>query len=285
MALPFTLTWWHPFGPHGRETPEQIIERKRQEIAANGWTLWSFQYRRPRELEGWYREVSALDRQPAFVFCSDSVGARDPAVVGVPVEPTECRTYRFIGQDEWQPFHSGMRVPHPFRGGRRQASAFVVQRIVFPIESLTIPAVEWLSKGKWREDRVPTRGEYLIRPGGTTPLRPVRAVLELRAPYLALVSADARMIQRRPGPPCLLTAMPANYAVYEVTLSPTPSPEWRAAFIRPPERLTSARYTPELGRLELNGDTVIFRIAPSQLPAWLRRIDGWVAYANSVVEG
>ena len=43
--------WRHPFGPHGRETPEQILDPKRSEIAANGWTLWPFQYRRPELLE------------------------------------------------------------------------------------------------------------------------------------------------------------------------------------------------------------------------------------------
>jgi hypothetical protein len=30
----FDIGFWHPFGPHGGETPEDIIERKRAEIAA-----------------------------------------------------------------------------------------------------------------------------------------------------------------------------------------------------------------------------------------------------------
>lgn len=42
----FGIGFWHPFGPHGQESPEQIIERKREEITVNTWTLWSFQYRR-----------------------------------------------------------------------------------------------------------------------------------------------------------------------------------------------------------------------------------------------
>jgi len=29
---------------------------------------------------------------------------------------------------------------------------------------------------------------------------------------------------------------------------------------------------------------VIFRTPPAQLEAWLRRIDAWIAYANSVIE-
>jgi hypothetical protein len=91
-------------------------------------------------------------------------------------------------------------------------------------------------------------------------------------------------ILRLPGPPHAVTLTPGNQMVYEVTLSAVPSPEWRAAFLRPPTRLTSARYTPELGRLGLDGATVIFRTAPHRARHWLRRIDRWVQYANSVVE-
>jgi hypothetical protein len=72
--------------------------------------------------------------------------------------------------------------------------------------------------------------------------------------------------------------------LYVVELSARPSPAWRAAFLRPPARLTTARMTPELGRLELTRHRVTFRTIPARLHAWLRRIDQWIAYANSVVE-
>jgi hypothetical protein len=39
-----------------------------------------------------------------------------------------------------------------------------------------------------RQTNLPTRGEYLIRPGGTSSMRTVGAVLELKTPYLAIVS-------------------------------------------------------------------------------------------------
>jgi hypothetical protein len=61
-------------------------------------------------------------------------------------------------------------------------------------------------------------------------------------------------------------------------------PVWRAAFLRPPARLTTVRFTPEVGRVELNRHRVTFRTIPARLHAWLRRIDQWIAYANSVVE-
>jgi hypothetical protein len=46
----------------------------------------------------------------------------------------------------------------------------------------------------------------------------------------------------------------------------------------------SADRTPEVGRVALHGTTVHFRTAPRNLGAWLRRIDRWIAYANSIVE-
>jgi hypothetical protein len=179
---------WHPFGPHSRETPEQIIERKRQEIVTNGWTLWTFQYRRPAVLATWARELSGAAAPVAF--CSASAGAVDPAETGNPVASADCRSYQVVGEEAWRPMPAGVRATYHFRGVRRHASAFVVRRVVHPVDPVPLPAVEWLAvDGQWRRDRVPTRGEYLIRGGGTTPLRAVRALLELRPPYLAVVSA------------------------------------------------------------------------------------------------
>jgi hypothetical protein len=184
----FEIGFWHPFGPHGLETPEEIIERKRGEIAVNGWTLWSFQYRRSLVLDRWSLELSRARPPAVFVFCSDSVGAVDPATR---VGTAECQSYQFWGREDWQPLPAAVRVPHPFRGARRQASAFIVHQVVYPVQAFVPPAVEWLKDGTWRKDRIPTRGEYLIRRGGSSPIRGVRAILELREPYLALVRADA----------------------------------------------------------------------------------------------
>jgi hypothetical protein len=58
-----------------------------------------------------------------------------------------------------------------------------------------------------------------------------------------------------------------------------------AAFLQPPQRLLTVTATPELGRVSLQETTVLFRTAPRRrLSFWLRRIDQWVADANSVVE-
>ncbi|MGH7753938.1 MAG: hypothetical protein ACREN5_14105 [Gemmatimonadales bacterium] len=90
-----------------------------------------------------------------------------------------------------------------------------------------------------------------------------------------------RRVRRPPYPIALTTP---SQALYEVALSAVPSRVWRAAFLRPPPGLTTPRFTPELGRLGLDGARVSFRTTPPQLHQWLRRIDRWIAYANSVVE-
>jgi hypothetical protein len=187
----FSIAIWHPFGPHGLESADAIIERKRREIDVNGWTFWSFQNRRPEVLEEWRRLLAEADASKAFAFCSHSPEAVDPAEAGTPVGTTECRSYRFAGQLEWQPWPTAVRVPHPFRGKKREASAFVVQRVIYPVEEFRLPAVQWFSNREWKDPRIPTRGEYLVRRGGSVPMRRVRAVLELRPPFLATVSANA----------------------------------------------------------------------------------------------
>ena len=188
----FIFGIWHPFGAHGHEAVDQIIERKRREIEVNGWTFWSFQYRRPEVLDEWSALLGSCGEQMPVVFCSDSPSAVDPANTGTPVVPTDCQSYRFAGQKEWCAWPKGVRVPHPFRGEKCQASAFVIKQIAYPLlEPFPLREVEWLSKGCWQTARVPTRGEYLVRRGGTISMRRVRAVLELREPYLATVSANA----------------------------------------------------------------------------------------------
>jgi hypothetical protein len=91
-------------------------------------------------------------------------------------------------------------------------------------------------------------------------------------------------IRRLPGPPEAVVEMAGNRTLYKATLNTPPTRVWRAAFFRPPRRLISARYTPELGRLGLHEATVHFRTAPDRARLWLKRIDRWITYANSVVE-
>jgi hypothetical protein len=185
----FNLSFWHPFGRHGRECPKDIIHRKRGETERNGWTLWSFQYRRPQTLDDWYRELSSADPTgPVFVFCSRGTSAVDPDRPGAQVKTSDCRHYRMIGDREFHKVPGSIRVPHPFGLDKQEASAFVVRRVYHPIDLFERPFVLWLSQDRWRKDAIPTRGEYLIRRGGKVAMRDVSAVLELRPPYLATVT-------------------------------------------------------------------------------------------------
>ena len=92
-------------------------------------------------------------------------------------------------------------------------------------------------------------------------------------------------IRRRPGSPrAVVDGIEGRDTLYEFDLTAAPSPAWRAAFLRPPPALITADYTPDIGRVAIHGRTVHFRAAPRHRGDWLRRIDQWIAYANSVVE-
>lgn len=194
----FRIGFWHPFGPHSSESANDIIERKAREIAANGWTLWSFQYR--RMLDDWRGHLIQEAPNLVFVFCSAG-GGKDPADRGGDAQAVDCRSYRLVGEAEWCAMPSQIRVPHTFPFGKGQASAFVVRRIFHPVDPFEWPAVEWLTRGgEWRQGfqqrqrwspGIPSRGEYLIRRGGTSPMRRVGAILELKPPsYLAVVRTE-----------------------------------------------------------------------------------------------
>lgn len=174
------FAFWHCFGVHAGESPDDILTRKRREIADNGWTLWSFSHKTSRTLDRWRVEIKSSGTAAAFVFCSLSRNAVDPKGA-----PAHVRGYRSPGQLNWQSIPDTIRVPHPF-GVRETAAAFVVRGIVDRSEWSLPSAVEWLCMGQdaWRSGAVPTRGEYLLRAAKGTTLRPVAAVLELGEPFV-----------------------------------------------------------------------------------------------------
>ena len=59
-------------------------------------------------------------------------------------------------------------------------------------------------------------------------------------------------------------------------------PVWSPSFL--PSLIAWQTDTPDIGRVAIHGRTVHFRAAPQHRGDWLRRIDPWIAYANSVVE-
>ena len=92
-------------------------------------------------------------------------------------------------------------------------------------------------------------------------------------------------LERLPDLPRVVVArIEGRDTLYEFDLTAAPSAAWRAAFLRPPPALTTADYTPDIGRVAIHGRTVHFRAARQHRGGWLRRIDQWIGYANSVVE-
>lgn len=175
------IGFWHPFGDHGGETREQIIGRKKLEIKNNGWTLWSFQYRKDETIDQWLHQIGNKNR--VFVFCSDSKCARDP--IG---DRFDAKQFSRGVSDKWIDIPKTIKIPHPF-GNENYACAFVVKSIYGP-EKIKIPeGIKWfcIQDKKWREDNLPTRGEYMIKSGGKCKLRKTYQILELTHPYLAVI--------------------------------------------------------------------------------------------------
>jgi hypothetical protein len=64
-------------------------------------------------------------------------------------------------------------------------------------------------------------------------------------------------LERQPGPPRVVVGgIEGQDTLYEFDLTAAPSPAWRAVFLRPPPVLTTADYTPDIGRVAIHGATV-----------------------------
>ena len=177
----FKIGFWHPFGVAAGEPRDCIISRKKREIKKNGWTLWSFQNRPDKTMNLWRNEIKKHGKN-VFVFCSDSKGARDPKG-----KVFYAKQFRFANSDKWKDVPSSIKIPHPF-GKKDRASAFIIKAIHEPEKIKTPEGIKWLCMDeRWREDRLPTRGEYLIKSVGRCKLRKIYQILELAPPYLAVI--------------------------------------------------------------------------------------------------
>lgn len=183
----FQIGFWHPFGPYTGLSTEQVLDWKGAEIQRYGWTLWSFVY--SESAQAWIDEMKNFSG-PVFVLCSHSPSARDPDSHNGTRLATH---YQYFSDADWQPMPdpSLMKVTNPFKIHGR-ALAFRVRQVI-PM-SPTIPpfAIQWYSRQEkiWCDGKLPTRGEYLVRRGGTHRARRVSAVLELMEPYLAIVKCQ-----------------------------------------------------------------------------------------------
>jgi hypothetical protein len=183
----FEIGFWHPFGPYTGLSAAQVLDWKGGEVERHGWTLWSFVY--SPTAAAWL-ELLSKTNGPVYALCSHSPGARDPDAHQGSLSASH---YRYLSDTSWQamPDPKVMKVTNPFK---RQGLAlgFKVSRVI-ALEPVIPPfGVEWYSRGEssWRSDRVPTRGEFLVRRGGSVAPRRVCAVLELARPYLAVLKRE-----------------------------------------------------------------------------------------------
>src|SRR5262245_43024034 len=180
----FQLGFWHPFGPYTGLSTEEVLERKRREVEANGWTFWSFAY--TPTAAAWLELLTSFSGR-VFAFCSASPGAKDPDIHRGGLSASH---YQYFSDDLWQemPPPDVMNVTNPFKYSGR-ALAFKVRRVISLPAVVPPLTIEWYSRSeqRWRSDRLPTRGEFLIRRGGSLPPRRVCALLELAEPYLAVL--------------------------------------------------------------------------------------------------
>lgn len=183
----FQLGFWHPFGPYTGLSVGEILQWKRDEIERHGWTFWSFAHSNLSDWAGLLQSSTGS----IYVLCSDSTRARDPDIYKGQRLAT---AYQYVDCETWEamPDPTIMKVTNPFKR-MGLAVAFKVRRVI-AIEPSEVPpvSVEWYAKKerRWRGDRLPTRGEFLIQRGGTHRPRRVSAVLELTPPYLALLRSS-----------------------------------------------------------------------------------------------
>jgi len=189
----FQIGFWHPFGPYTGLSAAQVLDWKSCEVERHGWTLWSFVY--SSSAAAWL-DLLADVQGPVYALCSDSPGARDPDAHQGTLLASQ---YRYFPDTLWQqmPDPTIMKVTNPFK---RQGLAlgFKVIRVV-RLEPVVPPfGVEWYSRGErsWHSEKMPTRGEFLIRRGGNTTPRRVCAVLELARPYLAVLRREPARVEQ-----------------------------------------------------------------------------------------
>ena len=90
--------------------------------------------------------------------------------------------------------------------------------------------------------------------------------------------------QRGPGSPrVVVDGIVGRDTLYEVGLWTTPFRHGAPPSCGRSPSLISGDRTPEAGRVAIHGATLHFGAAPPPLTEWLRQVDRWIGYANSVV--
>ncbi len=179
------MCFWHPVGPHGGETLQQIQKRKLDDVSKYGFTLWSFAPATALRVYAWRAELKREALGTAAVLCCGN-NTSDPSE-----KSGEVRWLSEYSEDllVWK------RLPHPkmtsyHRGPTKAgfvASAFHVTSIEVP-ETVSIERPKnWFraNGNSWEHGIVPTRGEYLVRrPIEKREGMKVRLLMSVTYPYV-----------------------------------------------------------------------------------------------------
>jgi hypothetical protein len=215
------IAFWHAFGPHGQESTQKIIKRKRAEInrdevegnEENKWTLWSFKYMKSESIVRWIEMINEEKPKQILVLCSAGKNNVDPSSnhnANGDTQPPSARYYKeYIDnkwQEIWQSIPQGINVPHPW--GNKEPTA--TQATAFKVSKILLPSTEddfqndwleplWRSCKKYncfsiQDNTWYTKANFqcrnfLIKPSndeGFT-LGPIRALLELKYPYVVQI--------------------------------------------------------------------------------------------------
>ena len=179
-----SICFWHPVGPHGGETLDQIHDRKARDVEKYGFTLWSFAPATALRVYAWRAELRRADVDACRVLCCGNA-TRDPSLTS-----GEVRWLTEYSEDllVWK------KLPHPRMTSYHReptkagfvASAFYVTSIEKPRAKVARPD-RWFraNNGAWERSQLPTRGEYLVRaPRVGNEWTDLRLLLSVVAPYV-----------------------------------------------------------------------------------------------------
>jgi hypothetical protein len=168
---------------------DEILTRKRREITAYGFTLWSFAPARAERVLAWRAELARSGQDRCAAVCCGASTA-DPYTGEAPVVWATEYSEDLVS---WRPLPSKRMTSYhrPATKDGLVASAFFTSWIDTPARARVERPREWFraADGEWElEATVPTRGQYLVRrPALADRGSEVRVLLTVDSPFVVWV--------------------------------------------------------------------------------------------------
>lgn len=121
------------------------------------------------------------------VFCA-ATRAPEASTSGT----VRCLSYQFAGERAWKALPEWINVTSPPGNTAIHRPVFVVKHLVYAVPPLVRPNVEWFSTRDraWKRTPAPAKRNVLVRAGPGAKLDSYSVMLELKHPYLGVVSAE-----------------------------------------------------------------------------------------------